>query len=186
MININLMPFNMKKREFPWFKIYGLLTAIVLLFFLTYSCFVFASDYLIEQKIENGKNDLLKVNTWEERYNKSQIQERKIKKEKTIIKNIEKGKVYWGDSLVKISNVCPSGCWLTSYQQESKDENIINLSGKSLTMEYLLNFVHNLQKQPNIKSVNLSNVDTNIEKKPYGDVEFAKVKFNIILQLRGE
>lgn len=186
MININLMPFKMKKRKFPWYKIYGLLTGIVLLVFISYSSFVFVSDYLIEQKLEDARADLLKVNTWEERYNISQIQERKIKKEKTIIKNIEKNKVFWGDSLVKISNVCPSGCWLTNYQQDSKDTNIISLSGNSLTMEDLLKFVHNLQKQPNIKSVTLSNVDTNIEKKSYGVVDYAKVKFNIILQLRSE
>lgn len=186
MININLMPFNMKKREFPWYKIYGFFTVIVLLVFFLYSAFVFVSNYLIEQKLDDRKNELLKVSVWEERYNKSQIQERIIKKEKSIIENIKKKKVYWGDSLVKISNVCPSGCWLTNFQQKAKEENVINLSGKALTMDDLLNFIHNLQKQPNVKAVDLSDVDTSVEKKSYGEVDYAKVRFNIILQLRGE
>lgn len=186
MININLMPLNMKKREFPWYKIYGFITLIVLLIFFIYSIFVFGSNYLINQELEEGKNDLLKINTWEKRYNDSERQERLIKKDKAIIKSIEKSKVYWGDSLIKISNVCPNGCWLTNFQQDSKEDNIIKLSGKALTMEDLLEFVHNLQKQPYIQSVNLSNVDANISEKTYGEVDYAKVKFDIVLKQRGE
>ena len=182
MIDINLMPLDKRKKDFPLYKIYlmgiyGLLALTLLLW--AYNLFMFKYD---QYKLTAMQDQLSGMNVWKERYALNERQNADIASRGNIIKGLNANRMIWSDMLSELGSITPYGCWLTTVTQDNEKPSNIVIEGRALKMEHILGFIHNLQQDPQITSVSLGGTKST---KVAGTGEISVIEFSLAVVRAG-
>jgi Tfp pilus assembly protein PilN len=109
-------------------------------------------------KLREAHAILQETHTWQERYEKWEAKEQKIKALSTAIAKLEKERVLWSEVLPVLGASVPQDCWLTTIKQRDASQ-VVELQGKAKEIEQIKNLVDNLQVTKNFSKVTL--VETN-------------------------
>ena len=155
---LNLLPDGQKRKLLPKTKLYKLGTICLLI--LGTALFTGAWGYKTIQvsKLREAQANLQAIHLWQERYEKWEAKEQKIKALSTAIAKLEKERVLCSELLPVLGASVPKDCWLTTIKQRDASQ-VVELQGKAKEIEQIKNLVDNLQVTKNFSKVTL--VETN-------------------------
>lgn len=155
MIKINLLPENLRKKERPIGNILLLVSYMLLGVTLIYWAFSLFMVKYTENNLNEVKQNLSALHVWQERYELDQVQLGEINKRENIVKTKITERMVWYQSLAELGNTTPFGAWLVSVTQDKTNPHQIQIKGKALRMENILDFISRLQADVKVARVDL-------------------------------
>lgn len=156
MIRINLLPAGKRAVESTMHQVLlgaGLAVLLIAVLFTLYS---FAVLQYTEYKAEGVSAEIASLHVWQERYERDRLQNEDIKKRETLAQNMRKEDLNWHGILTELGNTAPFGMWLTNVSQGKNGQ--VEIKGKALQMEKVLEFVHRLQEDKMVARVDLMDI----------------------------
>ncbi|MBL7150149.1 MAG: PilN domain-containing protein [Candidatus Pacebacteria bacterium] len=154
---INLLPPQQKRdllRE-ERFKLILILGILLLIFLILFSLILLSIKIYISGQAESqkslanlGEKELPQFNALKEKLNS-------INQDLSKVDSFYEGQFHLTEFLERISKITPEGIYLKSFSYQ-KDTSQITFSGFSPTVEVLVDFKENLEKQENFKEIRFS------------------------------
>ncbi len=180
MININLLPKEKRKKSFPFYKLFLYATYFIVGVTILVWGVNLALFKISEGKLSKVNNSLGEMSLWQQRYALHNSQNADITKRANIVRDLSKNRVLWSSTLASLGNITPYGCWLTGVSQDNKNDRNISLKGNAFKLDQVLNFVHNLQTDPQVSSVSLVN---STSQRKSGTIKI--IDFEIVAVMKG-
>lgn len=155
---LNLLPDGQKRKLLPKTKLYKFGTICLLIFGTVLFTGAWCYKTVQVSKLREAQANLQAIHLWQERYEKWEAKEQKIKAISSAIAKLEKERVLWSEVLPVLGVSVPQDCWLTTIKQREASQ-ILELQGKAKAMEQIRKLVDNLQVCKNFRKVTL--VETN-------------------------
>lgn len=155
---LNLLPDGQKRKLLPKTKLYKLGTICLLILETVLFTGMWCYNTMQVSKLREAQANLQAIHLWQERYEKWEAKEQKIKALSTAIAKLEKERVLWSELLTVLGACVPKDCWLTTIKQRDASQ-VVELQGKAKEIEQIKNLVDNLQVTKNFSKVTL--VETN-------------------------
>ena len=158
---LNLLPDGQKRKLLPKPKLYMLGTICLLIFGTVLFTGAWCYKTMQVSKLREAQANLQAIHLWQERYEKWEARDRRIKALSTAIAKLEKERVLWSELLPVLGASVPKDCWLTTIKQRDASQ-VVELQGKAKEIEQIKNLIYNLQVTKNFSKVTL--VETNVIK----------------------
>ena len=151
---LNLLPDGQKRKLLPKTKLYKFGTICLFVLGTVFIAVAWCHKTVQVSKLLEEQAILQEMHTWQERYEKWEARDRRIKTLTTELTKLEKERVLWSELLPVLGASVPKDCWLTTIKQRDASQ-VVELYGKAKEMEQIKKLLDNLQVTKNFSKVTL-------------------------------
>ena len=152
---LNLLPDGEKRKLLPKTKLYRFGTIFLLILGTTLLTGAWCYKTVQVSNLRKAQISLQVMCPWQERYEKQEGREQKIKVLSNAVIRLEKERVLWSELLPVLGANVPKDCWLTTIKQREASQ-ILELQGKAKAIEQIKTLLDNLQGSKNFSKVMLT------------------------------